>query len=589
VDEEERQALVRDGNAKIAKARVLATSSAPYLSYAIYGLIPVGVSGKDAPNGMPVDEYWRIYCNYEFLKDKSVAQVATYLLHGVSHLVRLHSERGKALLQEVNNKELEELWREAACMEINDSLLAPPLVRDREPELVVPADRGFQDGCTAEMYWQLLRYMDEEAKNQQTKQETASGGGQGRETQGQKRTKGQSAAQGQKAQGSEGTQSSKSQLSDGQSSESAPQERGSEPGSNQGMAQRPGTGVESEATHSQSNEHQSKQGRDQTTSKRESSGESQPRPGQETQKPGGGRDGLRGESPVTGDDIGSMNDNDLGTQVNQQGRNSKACCGAVGLSAQAAWELGPSTEIAPRRTEGEQREILERVAKQIIESVKDTSFAIEISSQLREWARGLVAGPQVEWQDILRSAIATSSNEVHGGMESYSYARPARYQDTYDTGGLIFPELMGLEPVIGVILDTSGSIRDEEMDQYLHEIDAILHEGDIEVWVVNCTDKAEESQLLTDVTQWREGRTGGTDLREGFKMLEEMGKNGRGCDIILVFTDGGTLWPANPTRQPCIVLTTSDPGPSWAQTIEVSPIITQQRQAIRGAGMGVRW
>jgi len=149
--------------------------------------------------------------------------------------------------------------------------------------------------------------------------------------------------------------------------------------------------------------------------------------------------------------------------------------------------------------------------------------------------------------------------------------------------------LVGLEPVIGVILDTSGSIRDEEMDQYLHEIDAILHEGDIELWVVNCTDKAEESQLLTDVTQWREGRTGGTDLREGFKMLEEMGKNGRGCDIILVFTDGGTLWPANPTRQPCIVLTTSDPGPSWAQTIEVSPIITQQRQAIRGAGMGVRW
>ena len=70
--------------------------------------------------------------------------------------------------------------------------------------------------------------------------------------------------------------------------------------------------------------------------------------------------------------------------------------------------------------------------------------------------------PQLPWRMLLARYMTASSRD------DYSYMRPSRRE-----GDAIFPSLRSAQTDIVVVLDTSGSIKPAEMQEFVTEIDAI--------------------------------------------------------------------------------------------------------------------
>ena len=114
-------------------------------------------------------------------------------------------------------------------------------------------------------------------------------------------------------------------------------------------------------------------------------------------------------------------------------------------------------------------------------------------------------------------------------------------------------------PEIAVVIDTSGSMGDEDLARALAEIRAILTRvvpGDgIRVYSVDA-DVAAESQVF-NARQINLVGGGGTDMRVG---IEAAAATRSGA--IIVVTDGFTRWPE--TRPPGVPLTIAALTNDWA-------------------------
>src|SRR5262245_48743326 len=98
---------------------------------------------------MAVDSHWRLYYNVNWVATHSVEENASLLIHEVSHLLRDHEGRKKALDLKDHRR-----WNTAGDCEINDDLHAEGLPLPGDPPL--PEKYGFQSGNNAESYYKQL-------------------------------------------------------------------------------------------------------------------------------------------------------------------------------------------------------------------------------------------------------------------------------------------------------------------------------------------------------------------------------------------------------------------------------------------------
>jgi predicted metal-dependent peptidase len=132
---------------KLAAARLRAIEFYPFLGVALYALSPVDDPGRGT---FAVDERWRLYVDPGALEAWTVEEVAGVLLHEVSHVVRFHADRARAVFVD---DETSLRWNLAADAEINDDLVADgvPLPRPVTPStLQLPRHRA------AEFYFERL-------------------------------------------------------------------------------------------------------------------------------------------------------------------------------------------------------------------------------------------------------------------------------------------------------------------------------------------------------------------------------------------------------------------------------------------------
>lgn len=100
MSEENKTPIEYDKNAVILRlnaARVLASEKQPYLSIALFSMVPVLVEGLGT---MASDDKWRLYYDPITIMDWSVEQLAGVLLHEVGHCIRGHSERFQNMIGE---------------------------------------------------------------------------------------------------------------------------------------------------------------------------------------------------------------------------------------------------------------------------------------------------------------------------------------------------------------------------------------------------------------------------------------------------------------------------------------------------------
>lgn len=206
-------------------------------------------------------------------------------------------------------------------------------------------------------------------------------------------------------------------------------------------------------------------------------------------------------------------------------------CGSGADGLDREWELGPDGPdgFSPQ----EQDAVRYRVAQAI------TGRPGEVSQGWRRWAEEAFHPPQ-PWRDLLGAAIRSAAS-ASGSGDDYSYGRPARR--SVSLPGVILPSLRRRPPRVSVVIDTSGSVSDDELGSALLEVAAIgravggrrdlvtVLPCDAAARVVHPLCRSEGIPLLGG---------GGTDMRTGFATALRTTPR---PDVVVVLTDGQTPWP----------------------------------------------
>lgn len=141
--------LTGDEQMLLAAARLVASRAQPYLSSAIFAMVPRAAEGLGT---FGVDRRWRLYVDPEVLRSWSATECAAVLLHEVGHLVRDHAARGDRI--GVYDPEHHHRWNIAGDLAINDDLIADGAHLPGRP--VTPRALGLEPGLAEEEYYGLL-------------------------------------------------------------------------------------------------------------------------------------------------------------------------------------------------------------------------------------------------------------------------------------------------------------------------------------------------------------------------------------------------------------------------------------------------
>ncbi|MGX1804476.1 vWA domain-containing protein [Nocardia sp. NPDC055321] len=139
---------------KLAAARLVAVRARPYLATALFAMRII-----DSPRTptMAVDRFWRCYVSAGFVERTPVEDLASVLVHEVSHLLRDHHGRSDRFAKRHNLTGPAERLRMniAADAEINDDAFGDGLI---QPEgVVLPATLNLPEGELMEDYLHQFR------------------------------------------------------------------------------------------------------------------------------------------------------------------------------------------------------------------------------------------------------------------------------------------------------------------------------------------------------------------------------------------------------------------------------------------------
>jgi len=139
--------------------------------------------------------------------------------------------------------------------------------------------------------------------------------------------------------------------------------------------------------------------------------------------------------------------------------------------------------------------------------------------------------PKLDWREILREFVETSAKN------DYNWKIPNR---RYSQQRIILPSLLSKELGTAVIaVDTSGSVSQQELDQFAGEISSILEEyQDITIQIIYCDTKVAKTQEFhsSDLPiNLKMHGGGGTDFRPPFKWVRKNLADTPTC--LIYFTD----------------------------------------------------
>lgn len=187
---------------------------------------------------------------------------------------------------------------------------------------------------------------------------------------------------------------------------------------------------------------------------------------------------------------------------------------------------------------------------------------------LDRWAGEVLSPPVVPWPQVLRAAVRRAlSNEA--GRADYSYARPSRRR----VPGIIKPAMRGPSLIVAIVVDTSGSMGQHQLDAALAEAEGVLRSTGIardQVRVLSCDAASGTPARVRSARDIRLTGGGGTDMRVG---IAAAAKTRPAPHVIIVLTDGYTPWPGQPgkARLVCAIISPEPPHgtPPWAVTVHI--------------------
>ncbi len=236
------------------------------------------------------------------------------------------------------------------------------------------------------------------------------------------------------------------------------------------------------------------------------------------------------------------------------GSEQESGAGAGGDETQQAGEPEPLGEAEKEQLSVQWRQRLAGAAQQAMQAGK-------LGDSLRRLVDHLLQ-PQLPWRMLLARYMSAVCRD------DYSYMRPSRRE-----GEAIFPSLRSAQTDIVVVLDTSGSIRTEEMREFVSEIDAIKGQVRARILLLAC-DAALSPEAPWVFEPWEEFELpegvrggGGTSFKPPFSWLEEAGSH---PDLVVYFTDAEGEFPKQEPRFPVIWLVKGRGEVPWGQRIQLN-------------------
>jgi predicted metal-dependent peptidase len=170
--------------------------------------------------------------------------------------------------------------------------------------------------------------------------------------------------------------------------------------------------------------------------------------------------------------------------------------------------------------------------------------------------------PQLPWRMLLARYMTASSRD------DYSYMRPSRRE-----GDAIFPSLRSAQTEMLVVLDTSGSIKAAEMQEFVTEVDAIKGQVRARITLHAC-DAALSAAGPWVYEPWEAFALpnklcggGGTRFTPVFEWVEAQGLS---PDLLVYFTDAEGEFPKLEPRYPVIWLVKGRGKVPWGQRIQLN-------------------
>jgi predicted metal-dependent peptidase len=220
-------------------------------------------------------------------------------------------------------------------------------------------------------------------------------------------------------------------------------------------------------------------------------------------------------------------------------------CGGVTGGSARGYEIPKSDMDNPSIKNDQQDVIRDRVAQDVIKHAREKGVG-SVPGELLRWANELL-NPQIDWKrelaGMMRSSLATVL-----GRKDYTYARPSRRQSSmaiHDPEFILPSMRKPAPPTIAIIIDTSGSVQDKEITEFLSEVDGIASANGIAqgITVIPCDAQVGEIQKIRSISGIADIKLsggGGTDLRVGIAVAESLKPQPK---IVIVLTDGYTPWP----------------------------------------------
>ncbi len=170
--------------------------------------------------------------------------------------------------------------------------------------------------------------------------------------------------------------------------------------------------------------------------------------------------------------------------------------------------------------------------------------------------------PQLPWRMVLSRYLSSLAKD------DFSYMRPSRRE-----GDAIYPSLRSAQLDVVVAVDTSGSIRREEISQFIAEIDAIKGQIRARITLLPCDAAlAEGSPWIYE--PWEDFKLpekiqggGGTDFRPVFEWVDKMDMRPQ---LLLYFTDADGEFPQQPPDYAVIWLVKGKNKTPWGERVQLN-------------------
>jgi predicted metal-dependent peptidase len=170
--------------------------------------------------------------------------------------------------------------------------------------------------------------------------------------------------------------------------------------------------------------------------------------------------------------------------------------------------------------------------------------------------------PQLPWRMLLARYLTSIVRD------DYSYMRPSRRE-----GSAILPSLRSHHLELTVVLDTSGSVTEAELNEFLAEVNAIKGQMQARITLHTC-----DTELAADgpwqVEAWEELKLprafqggGGTSFLPAFTWAE---RQDRQPDLLVYFTDAQGEFPAHEPAFPVLWLVKGRSPVPWGQRVQLN-------------------